>query len=123
MTYESEHGQDLYLRGVAAAQAHDNEEARLFLEWALHEWDAYGEYDREKRAEVNLWLSRVNDDPAKKREYLETVLAMDPTNAEARRDLAILDGRLKPEDIADLNKLVAPIAPDASPPSAGVGRY
>ena len=57
MTYESEHGQDLYLRGVAAARAHDNAEALLFLEWALQEWDAYGEYDREKRTEVNLWLS------------------------------------------------------------------
>ena len=123
MTYEPEHGQDLYLRGVAAAQAHDNAEARLFLEWALQEWDAYGEYDREKRTEVNLWLSRVSDDPQKKREYLETVLAIDPTNAEARRDLAILDGRLKPEDIADLNKPVTPVTPDASPPSADVHRY
>lgn len=55
------------------------------------------------------YLSRLVDDPVQKRQYLESALAIDPVHPEARRALAILDGRLKSEDI---------INPDTLPPPA-----
>jgi ribosomal protein L37AE/L43A len=41
-----------------------------------------------------LWLSATTDDPKEQREYLEQAVARDPTNAAARRGLAVLIGKL-----------------------------
>ena len=60
--------------------------------------------DNETRFLSNLYLSRMAEDPAEKRRYLESALAIDSTHGEARRELAILDGKLKREDIIDPNK-------------------
>jgi DNA-directed RNA polymerase subunit RPC12/RpoP/ribosomal protein S27AE len=45
-------------------------------------------------AEAHLWLSRLLDDPAKRRDHLHQVLAYFPTHPEALRELMILDGEL-----------------------------
>ena len=39
---------------------------------------------------------------------LESILANDPTEARARRKLAILDGKLKPDEIVDPDHLAQP---------------
>jgi hypothetical protein len=70
-----------------------------------------------------LWLSQVEDDPKIKRDCLENILAMDPANGPARRGLAILDGRLKPEDIIDPDKPIEPIKPAGAPQPSAVRRY
>ncbi len=119
----SERASDLFLRGVAAAQANDKEEARFYLEWALREWELYGDMDYDQQAEAYLWLSRASDDPQQKREYLESALAVNPSHPEARRDLAIMDGRLKPEDIVDLRQPLKPVESSAAPSSSEVRRY
>jgi DNA-directed RNA polymerase subunit RPC12/RpoP len=93
---------DLLMRGIAAAKANQTGEAQFYLEWALRT-DA----DREQKAEAWLWLSEISDDPSKKRDCLEEVLANEPANALARRELAILDGRLDPSDIIDPDHLPA----------------
>src|SRR4051812_18915966 len=80
---------DLLLYGVSAAKADSKEEARFYLEWVLRDADV------EQETEAWYWLSRITDDPAEKRNCLENVLAAYPKHPEARRDLAILDGRLK----------------------------
>ena len=99
----SETARELLVRGVAAAktgQARDREEARFYLEWVLRSDDAASD----QKASAWLWLSQIEDDPQKKRDCLENVLGWDPANGPARRGLAILDGRLKPEDIIDPDK-------------------
>jgi len=63
--------------------------------------------DVETRVKASFILSQTTDDPKEKRDLLETVLAYDRTHAEARRALAILDGKLKPEDIVDADNLPA----------------
>src|SRR5512139_101950 len=110
----SESIRQMLVRGVAAAktgQARDKEEARFYLEWVLRSGDAAPD----QKATAWLWLSQIEDDPKKKRDCLENVLACDPANGPARRGLAILDGRLKAEDIIDPNKPIDPVKPDATP--------
>ena len=86
----------LLVRGMAAAKAKEIDEARFYLEWVLRT-DA----DRQQKAQAWLWLSGITDDPATKRDCLEEALVLDPANVTARRGMAILDGRLDPNEIID----------------------
>jgi len=78
----------------------DRNAARHYAERALLTAD-----DFETKVKAHYILSQTTDDPKEKRDFLETVLAHDSTHAGARRALAILDGKLKPEDIVDVNNL------------------
>jgi predicted RNA-binding Zn-ribbon protein involved in translation (DUF1610 family) len=91
---------DLLVRGVAAAKAKEEKEARYYLEWALRLDPSI-----DQRIEACYWLSEISTDPVEKRNCLEQVLAYQPNHARARRSLAILDGRLNPEEIADPDRL------------------
>jgi predicted RNA-binding Zn-ribbon protein involved in translation (DUF1610 family) len=102
----SENTHDLLVYGVAAAKSREKDEARFYLEWALRT-DA----DVDQEAEAWYWLSTVADDPNEKHNYLENVLAAYPNHPEARRDMAILEGRLKLGDIRDSLEEDAPLAP------------
>jgi DNA-directed RNA polymerase subunit RPC12/RpoP len=118
----SESVRQMLVRGVAAAktrQARDTQEARFYLEWVLRSGDA----ESDQKTTAWLWLSEVEDDPNKKRDCLENVLAYDPANGPARRGLALLDGRLKAEDVIDPNRPITPVAPNVAPSPAGVRRY
>ncbi len=95
----SESARDLLVRGVAAAKAGDVEEARFYLKWVLR-IDATSE----QQAKAWLWLSEISDDPRAKRRCLEEALALDPGNYVVRRALAVVDGRLKPDEIIDPDK-------------------
>ena len=114
----SDEARDLLVYGVAAAKANDREEARYYLEWVLR----IGA-DIDQETEAWYYLSKITDDPVEKRQCLENVLAAYPGHGEARRDLAILDGRLKPEDIIDPNKPVAPVTPQAALGDQYLRRY
>lgn len=103
--FQSDSVDDLLVRGEAAVAAGDKDEARFYLEWALR-----AEPDLDQEARANFGLSRVADNPAQRRDYLESVLAAYPNHPEARRDLAILDGRLKPEEIVDARSTEAGVA-------------
>ncbi len=83
-------------------KAGNRDAARRFAERALLNVD-----DTETRVKASFILSQTTDDPVEKRDLLETVLAYDRTHAEARRALAILDGKLKPEDIVSADNLPA----------------
>jgi DNA-directed RNA polymerase subunit RPC12/RpoP len=118
----SESVRQMLVRGMAAAktgQPQDKEEARYYLEWVLRSFDA----DSDQKVNAWLWLSQVEDDPKKKHDCLENVLAMDPANGPARRGLAILDGRLKAEDVIDPNRPIEPAKPEVTLQPSGVRRY
>ena len=114
----SDSARDLLVRGVAAAKAGDADEARFYLEWVLRT-----EASAEQKAKAWLWLSQISDDPQAKRNCLEEALALDPTNPLARRGLAILEGRLDPDDIIDPNKPITPPAEGASPEPLATQRF
>ncbi len=96
----SESARDLLVRGVAAAKAGEEKEARFFLEWML---DLGGDLDQKIHAWY--WLSKVTGDIKLKRNYLENILANQPFHLLARREIMILDGKLDLEEIIDPNKI------------------
>jgi len=100
---DDQYDNDLLQEGIERFRAGEHDSARGFFERALSIAD-----DDRTRASASYYLSRLTDDPVQKRKYLEDTLAVDMTYAEARRDLAILDGRLKPNEIVDPNKVPAP---------------
>ena len=112
----SESVRDLLMRGIAAAKAGDKDEARFFLQWVLRmeasedqEWDAW------------YYLSKVTDNPVEKRDYVENILARNPRDPAARRELAILDGQLDPSQIVDPDRM--PRAESETPQAADARRF
>jgi Zn finger protein HypA/HybF involved in hydrogenase expression len=97
---------DLLVRGVAAAKANEVKEARRYLEWALRLHPSI-----EQRVEALFWLSQISADISEKRHLLEEVLAYQPHHHRARRDLAVLNGRLDEDKIVD---------PDHIPTETGI---
>ncbi|GAB4482343.1 MAG: hypothetical protein OHK0031_04930 [Anaerolineales bacterium] len=100
-----EYDNDLLRQGLICLRAGEFSSARRYLERALEMAD-----DWETRARANFYLSQVTDDPAEKRNFLENTLAIEPSNGEARRALAILDGKLQPSQIVDANASPAPVS-------------
>jgi len=98
----SDYDNDLLREAVFNIKTGDLTAARHYLERALEVAD-----DWDTRTEANFQMSQITDDPVEKRKYLEETLAISPTHAEARRALAILDGKLKPQDIVDPDHLPA----------------
>jgi hypothetical protein len=91
----------LLKQGLAAAHAVvfggsevDRKEAEFFLDWALSSGLPLND-----QMEAWLWLSRIATTPERKKECLDNVLAIRPSHPDARRDMAVLEGRLKPEDV------------------------
>ena len=109
------------IEGVAAVKSgrpERRQEARVRLEEVLQRTDA----EPDQKAEAWLWLSRIEQDPRKKRLCLESVLALDPANGSAHQGLAILDGRLRASDVMDPHEAVPPLEPPETPPATGVHR-
>ncbi len=91
-----DYSNDLLRSGIIAAKAGEKEEARRYLDRAL-----YMSSDHETMAEAWFWMSQLADDPIEKRKDLENCLANDLQHSRARRALAILDGKLIPDEIID----------------------
>jgi DNA-directed RNA polymerase subunit M/transcription elongation factor TFIIS len=107
---------DLLIRGRAAAKAGEAQEARSYLERLLRL-----DPPQDERMEALYWLSEVCEDPKEQRGYLEEILANNLGDARARRKLAILDGKIKPDEIVDPDRIPAP-AP-GSPQAAEVRSF
>jgi len=101
----TDYDNQLLRQAIIHARAGELDIARRYLERALDLAD-----DRETRVQSNYWMSQIVTDPGEKRAYLEETLSYEPTHPEARRELAILDGKLKPEDIVNPDSLPAPSA-------------
>src|SRR5687768_9520937 len=89
-------GRDLLVRGIAAAKAGSRDEARFFLEKFLRQGNG-----SDARIQAWRYLAAIADDPDEKKEYLGLILASDPLDGLARRDLAVLNGTLDPDQIVD----------------------
>lgn len=101
----SDYGKELLRRGIIDAKSGDKESARRYLDRAV-----YISNDHDVLAEAWFWMSQVIDDPAERRKALENCLIHDLHHARARRALAILDGKLKADEIVDPDHL--PPAPE-----------
>lgn len=101
--------EDLLTRGIAAARAKLTDEARFYLEKVLQ-----ADRTSEQTVQAWLWLSKITDDPTEKREYLEQVLIRDPSHRLARRNLAVLEGRIDPGQALDPRRPLT--TPQDAPP-------
>jgi predicted RNA-binding Zn-ribbon protein involved in translation (DUF1610 family) len=101
LTEEMDDGiRDLLVRGIAAVKAGDVAEARHYLEWVLDRAST-----QEQKIDAWWYLSEITNDAKQVRDYLENILAVDPMDGRARRKLAILDGKLKPDEVVDPDRL------------------
>src|SRR5512135_172823 len=92
----SDYSRDLLRQGIIELKAGNQDSARRYIDRAL-----YMSGDHDVMAEGWYWMSQLADDPAEKRRAPENCLSHDLHHARARRALAVLDGRLKPDDIID----------------------
>ena len=99
-----DYGKDLLKSGIIEAKTGNRESARRYLDRAV-----YISNDHDVLAEAWFWMSEVLDDKSEKHKALENCLAHDLQHARARRSLAVLDGKLKANDIINPDKL--PLAP------------
>jgi hypothetical protein len=89
-----DYGRQLLKSGIIDAKTGNRESARRYLDRAV-----YISNDHDVLAEAWFWMSEVLDDPAEKRKALENCLAHDLQHARARRSLAVLNGKLKADEI------------------------
>ena len=92
----SDRARDLLTHGVAAAKADEREEAESYLERVL-----YTDATQAQKIRAWEWLAQLEDNPRKKRDYLEEIILREPGNAVARRGLALLNGDLNVADLID----------------------
>jgi predicted RNA-binding Zn-ribbon protein involved in translation (DUF1610 family) len=99
-----DYSKGLLREGIIEAKAGNASLARRYLERAI-----YASYNGEHAlmSEAWFWLGQVLEDPAEKRTAFETALSHDLRHARARRALAVLDGKLKPGDVIDPDRLEA----------------
>lgn len=64
--------------------------------------------DPQLRADCAWWRAQVAETREEKIRWLKEALAWRPVHPEARRELAVLEGRLQPEDIVNPDALPAP---------------
>jgi predicted RNA-binding Zn-ribbon protein involved in translation (DUF1610 family) len=112
--FDDEESHTRLVRGVAAAKSNSREEARFFLNRALE-----GDLSVSDRIQAWRYLARLADDPKQQRIYLERLLAADPTDGAAQRDLAVLNGLLDPREIIDPEK---PATAASAPPGPARAR-
>jgi tetratricopeptide (TPR) repeat protein len=91
----------LLVQGKAAAKAGDVDEAKMYLEWVLRSMPA-----NDQKIEAWYWLAEIESNVKQKRDYLEDILAQQPTHIMARKALAVVDGRLKVEDMVGCKQIV-----------------
>ena len=110
-----DYAESLLHSGIIEAKAGEKEAARRYLERAI---SVGGKLD--VQSEAWYWLSKVADDPTEKRSALENCLSFDVRHARARRELAILDGKLDEQEI--INPDALPVA-STDPTEATADRF
>jgi len=96
---------DLLRTGIIEAKAGNSVLARRYLERAIYA--AYNS-DHQFMSEAWYWLSQVLPGTSERRTALENALLHDWRHPPARRALAVLDGKLRPEEIVNPDRLPPP---------------
>ncbi len=96
----SDYSRELLRSGIIDAKAGNSESARRYLDRAL-----YMSNYPDVLAEAWYWMSLVVEAAGEKRRALENCLAHDLQHARARRALAVLDGKLKADEIINPDQL------------------
>ncbi len=94
--------QGLLQNGIIEAKDGNKGAARRYLERVTMSTN-----DPDLLAEAWFWISQISDDPQEKRQALEAALSNDMQHARSRRELAILNGKLQPEEIVNPDFLPA----------------
>jgi hypothetical protein len=97
----------MLVRAVAEIKGGEFTTARRYLERVT--WISS---TSEQKADAHFWMSEISETEEDKRDHLHSALGYDMTHHRARRSLAILDGRLKEDEI---------INPDAFEPTIPQG--
>lgn len=84
---------ELLLEGIAAVKRKNYADATISLTRATQ----VNPHD----ARPWIWLSETTDELDKKIDYLGSAVAADPLNSAARRGLAVLKGKIKPDEIVE----------------------
>ncbi len=113
--FAGDYSRELLRKGILELKAGNREGARRYIDRAL-----YMSSDHAVMAEGWYWMSKLAETPAEKRSALENCLAIDLQHARARRDLAILDGKLKPDEIVNPDALREVVA---GPQKAAAQRF
>ena len=112
---QRDYAESLLRSGIIEAKAGEKDTARRYLERAV---STSGDHDL--LSEAWFWLSKIADDLTEKRAALENCLSLDLRHSRARRDLAILDGKLDEKEI--INPDVLPV-PSTDPTQALADRF
>jgi hypothetical protein len=102
---QEEYAKELLRSGIIEAKAGSKESARRYFDRAIY---MSGQHD--VLAEAWFWMGEITADPVEKRKALENCLSHDMRHSRARRALAIVDGKLKADEVVNPDKL--PAAPD-----------
>jgi DNA-directed RNA polymerase subunit RPC12/RpoP len=94
---------ELLHQGIAACKSGELDLARNYLERVC-----WLQPTQDQLLTAMFYLSELEEDPARKRRLLENILLIDPLHPEARRSVAVLEGRWTPESAAGES-------PDAAP--------
>jgi hypothetical protein len=100
-----DYSKELLRSGIIEAKSGNHESARRYLDRAIYMTSSF-----DILAEAWFWMGEVTADPVDKRKALENCLSHDLRHARARRALAILDGKLKADEVINPDKL--PAAPE-----------
>lgn len=93
---EHEESRRLLVRAIASAKANEIKAAKRMLEKILRLPSTY-----EQISEAHYWLSAISEDSENKRQHLELALGYNPAHHLARKNLAIIDGKLDESKIID----------------------
>jgi hypothetical protein len=94
------YSKELLRSGIVEAKAGHKESARRYLDRAIYMSGAHDEL-----AEAWFWMGEVLSDPIERRKAYENCLAHDLRHTRAKRSLALLDGKLKADELIDPNHL------------------
>jgi len=112
---QRDYAESLLRSGIIEAKAGQKDTARRYLERTIN---TSGDFD--VLSEAWFWLSKVTDVPTERRTALENCLSIDLRHARARRDLAVLDGKLDEKDIINPDALPTQ---STDPTQASVDRF
>ena len=100
-----DYSKELLRSGIIEAKSGSRETARRCLDRAIYMTSSF-----DVLAEAWYWMSDFCDNPSEKRKALENCLSHDLRHSRARRSLALLDGKLKADEV--INPDSKPAAPD-----------